>query len=63
MLLSPGLGEAWEAGSLGSGPRSVIALLCDLGQPPYPHPVQSLHLYRELLAIQDLDDSPEKRCP
>ena len=44
MLLSPWLGEAWEAGSLGSGPQSVIALLCDLGQPPHPHPVQSLHL-------------------
>ena len=30
MLLSPWQGEVWEAGSLGSGPQSVIAWLAAL---------------------------------
>lgn len=34
MFLSPWRGEAPEAGSLSSGPQSVVAWLCDLGQPP-----------------------------
>lgn len=38
MLPSPWLGRAWEARSLGSGPGSVIALLCDLGRPLAPTP-------------------------
>lgn len=62
MLLAPRLGGAWEAGAYVQDPSFSLPGRVTLGG-SRPHPMQSLHLYREQLATQNPGDSPGRRCP